>query len=254
MTFSAVAQGWRTLIPTYRSTNRWGLTYSRGSKGFVNLGSLYQDFGVVAAWIIICGLQHDGGICPRTHDNRVYSPKEDKTASYQRRCRCSQSRLRVNGEQFVRISALCETLAFNRPSKRGFGYRRERKRNEESYADEITKPLVRTHSIACHRNQNLGLSSNILWRRKAGKFFPGRQEKVWRQNICLTWYVHEGIPPLATVQENISPLSSTSPLSLRKDARETQNKPFFLFLITNYFREALMALFELSQSSEAETE
>lgn len=117
MTFSAVAQGWRTLIPTYCSTNRWGLTYSRGSKGFVNLGSLYQDFGVVAAWIIIGGLQHDGGICPRTHDNRVYSPKEDKTASYQRRCRCSQSRLRVKGEQLVRISALCETLAFNCPSK-----------------------------------------------------------------------------------------------------------------------------------------
>lgn len=34
----------------------------------------------MAAWIIICGPQHDGNMCPQTHDNGVCFPKGDKTS------------------------------------------------------------------------------------------------------------------------------------------------------------------------------
>lgn len=193
--------------------------------------------------------------------------KKIRLATYQRHCRCSQSQLRVKGEQLVGIWALCETFSHwtNFPKRLQIQEETEGGGNvKDCYTDKIKQPAERTCSITRHRNQNFGMSSNFLRRGKPSKFSPERWEEVWSESVCLTWCVHKEMLPLATVGKIIwigvkgtsAPHTSRhSLLSLLEQGCQINTKqPSFLFLITNYFRKALMALFELSQSSEEKTE
>lgn len=164
------------------------------------------------------------------------------------------------------FSVLWDILALNRPLNRSSGYRSKRRDGEEEklHTDKIKKPTERTWSITRHRNQNLGMSSNFLRRGKPCKFFPGESEggvkwKCLFNQIC-PWrnpsFSHTWKNDLKRCERHISPQHlQTQPLppAWGEMPEKYKTTHFFLFLITNYFREALMALFELSQSSEAET-
>lgn len=142
-------------------------------------------------------------------------------------------------------------------SQRGFRYRkgaREVGEEEESYADKIKQaPNEDSRYHTSQRSRIFGMSSNFPRRGKPSKFFPESWEEVWMWKhlfnlICPRRnpsFNHTSIK-IRGVARDTSPLTPTT-ASLRSQPEErcqrNTKQPTFLFLITNYFREALMALF-----------
>lgn len=120
------------------------------------------------------------------------------------------------------------------------GVRKGAGEQKKRHTDKIIKPTERTCSITRHRNQNLGMSSNFLRRGKPCKFFPGESGggvkwKCLFNPIC-PWrnpsFSHTWKNDLKRCERRLSPPTppdSASSSCLRRDAREIQNNPLFIF-------------------------
>lgn len=118
----------------------------------------------MAAWIIICAPRHDGGICPRTRDNGVCSPKGDKTSYLSKTLQVfaksiAGERRTTSGDFDVVWDALPLSPSLTR----------------------LNKPPMKTRHITHHQGAEFRHVVKLPEERKAQQVFPESWEEAWKR-------------------------------------------------------------------------